>query len=741
MAAWLGLFAAAALVRVLPWRTVLEGDLVLPFGSDALYHLRRALYSALRFPASLDFDRYIHHPQGARPIWSPVFDWTLGLLLRPLADAEDPSAFERAAVLVPPLLGAATVVALALVARRHFGAGAAALAGIALALLSGHFWYSQIGFVDHHAAVALCAVALLGAGMGFAAGPGGAGRALGFGLALAAALLVWPGSLLHVALVQAACALELALEPGRARARALAGQLAAAQLVACLLVAPLALPARWPQWSAFSPLVLDRFQPWWLGAGGALAAGCAALWRLDCAGRSRPRRVLCAGLLALGIASVSLLALPELVAGAGDAWRWLARREVFQAQVAESLPLLWNEGRFTLSVAVARLSGFVLLFPVAWLFAARAARGRRGAALRVLLVFALGQFAATLLQRRFFDTFAVALALLMGWSGSALWRAWVPAAWRGPRRAAAAALYGLGCAALLAPSLATYGPYLRNEWRAARGGPLEVSPRRAQSRILLETAHWLRDRTPPTAGWLDPEQEPAYGVLGPWHAGHAIEYTGRRPAVVDNFGDDLGPENFARAARYFRSAEPEAAAIAAALRVRYVVVGRAFDFGPPAPGPESAFRALSERDGAAGSDAEPAWVRHRLVYESRPAAGSGPERPSLYQIYELVPGALIRGRAAPGARVELELAVWSNRLRAFAYRSAARADAAGSYRFRVPYANGGEPGAVRTAPAYRLRCGDAVAEVRVPESAVVSGAELAGPALCDGAGGDARSAL
>ncbi len=741
MAASLGLFAAAVGVRALPWRTVVEGDLVLPYGSDALYHLRRALYTAVRFPASLDFDRYIHHPQGARPIWTPVFDWTLGLLLLPLADANDASAFERAAVFVPPLLGGATVVALYLVAHRHFGAGAAALAGIALALLSGHFWYSQIGFVDHHAAVALCAVALLGSGMSFVEGRGGAGRALGFGLAIAAALLVWPGSLLHVALVQAACALEVAAEPERARARALAGRLAGVHVVACLLVLPLALPARWPQWGAFSPLVLDCFQPWWLAAGGAWAAGCAALWRLDCAGRNRRRRGVCAALLALGIAAVSLAALPGLAAGAGDAWRWLARREVFQAQVAESLPLLWYEGRFTLSVATARLSGFVLLFPVAWLFAARAARGRSGAALRVLLVFALTLFAATLLQRRFFDSFSVALALSMGWAGASLWRAWVPIAWRGPRRAAAAAVFTLASVALLAPTLATYAPYLRNECRAARGEALEVSPRRAASRILLETAHWLRVGTPPTAGWLDPEQEPAYGVLGPWHAGHAIEYTGRRPAVVDNFGDDLGPENFARAARYFRSAEPEAAAIAAALGARYVVVGRVFDFGPPAPGPESSFRALSERDGAAGSDGEPAWVRHRLVYESRPVGGSGPDRPSLYRVYELVPGARIRGRAAPGARVELELTVWSNRLRAFAYRSAARADAAGSYRFRVPYAIGGEPGAVRTAPAYRLRCGDAVAEVHVPESAVLSGAELAGPALCDGAGVDARGAL
>jgi len=77
----------------------------------------------------------------------------------------DTSRLEALVIWVPPLLGAATVVVLFRFAQRLFGSAIAALAGLALCLSSAHFWYSQIGFVDHHAAVALAATVALGTGL------------------------------------------------------------------------------------------------------------------------------------------------------------------------------------------------------------------------------------------------------------------------------------------------------------------------------------------------------------------------------------------------------------------------------------------------------------------------------------------------------------------------------------------------------------------------------------------------
>lgn len=687
---------------------------MLPYGSDALYHLRRIAYSARHFPASLDFDPYLHFPEGARPIWTPAFDWTLALLLRPLVGS-DPAALERAAMWVPPLLGGATVVVAHALARRHFGALAAWTGALALVFLSGHFWYSQVGFLDHHAAVALVSTLLLAAGMDFAARPS-AGRAALLGLAMVAMLWLWPGTLLHVALVQGGCLLHATTLSDRRAGRAMLLHLAAAHGLAALLMLPAA-GENWPQWGRFSPVVLSAFQPWWLTWLGVAAALSAGLWRTRACGAGPLRRALsAAGVAALGLA-LSAALVPDLMAGAGDAWRWLARREVFQAGVGESQPLLWSQGRFTLSVALTRLSGFVLLLPVALWAAARAARRPDAAALRLLLWWTLGLLAATLAQRRFFNSSSVALALLLGWSAAAAWRA-------GPRGPGAAALLAAVLGLLLLPCLQTHALHLGNQWRALQGRPLVASDRRLQARVLLETADWMRHHTPPTSGWQDPAQRPEYGVMGPWDAGHALQYWARRPTVVDNFGDDLGPEGFARAGRYFRGTEAEALAIADTLGLRYALVGPTAGVGAPRPGPESLYHSLRGGPGA------PVPVRHRLVYESRPAARGAPDPPSLYRVFEIVPGARIRGRTRPGAQVALELRLRSNRLRLFSYSAVARADGEGRFVFRVPYATRGAPASVQAVSAYRLRCAQREVQVAVDESAVLAGSDIPAPDPC-----------
>jgi asparagine N-glycosylation enzyme membrane subunit Stt3 len=78
-----GLFGLAFAVRALPRQRVFAGDDVLFFGNDAFYHLRRIVYSVVRFPDLLDFDLYINYPHGAKPIWPPLFDWAVALVSLP----------------------------------------------------------------------------------------------------------------------------------------------------------------------------------------------------------------------------------------------------------------------------------------------------------------------------------------------------------------------------------------------------------------------------------------------------------------------------------------------------------------------------------------------------------------------------------------------------------------------------------------------------------------------------------
>jgi dolichyl-diphosphooligosaccharide--protein glycosyltransferase len=734
----IGLFVLALGVRCLGWREVFGVLRTVPVGSDAYYHLRRMTMLVFRPGASLDFDAYLHFPEGARPIWPPLFDRAAAALVRPWVPEALESGLpelERLAMWIPPLLGALTVVAVFALARRQFGWGAGLLAGGFLAVLSGHSWYSRVGFLDHHVAVAGVAALLLAAGMELVADRRGGSslRAWAVASALGAlggvALLLWPGTLMHVSLVHVALLAEMLRRPRRESA-ALAAQLAVSHGVALAVVAPAGLASEWPQWGAFSPVVPSLFQPWLFVVATLVCAGCALAWRSPRADPASFRFATLAGAAAVA-ALASGLAFPALAAGIGDAWRWLAKEEAFQSLVAESKPLLFERDGFSLRVAVVRLSGFVLLVPFAltWLAVRLRHCATPGPAL-TLLLFTTGLSASALLQRRFFHDASVGIAVVFAVTLMAAWR-------RADTRSARVVLAGLGLL-LIAPTLEPYARPLANEWRGLRGEKLQVGGSFAVARAQQELATWLREHTPTTSGWLG-DGRPEYGVLAPWPLGHLIQHAGRRPTIVDNFGDDLGEQGFAFAAQAFSSAAPDAAAALAERRLRYVVVQKSAGFlgGPASDG--SLLRALYDRDGSGSespaADAWPALPQHRFAFETKGLDFREREAAAAYKVFETVPGALLEGRASPGALVGVRLGVFTNRGRKFLFETHAVAEPSGAYRVRVPYATEGGPEGVRTAPFYRLQCGEELRVVAVDEAAVTQGRSLPAPSLCLAGGG------
>jgi len=102
-------------------------------------------------------------------------------------------------------------------------------------------------------------------------------------------------------------------------------------------------------------------------------------------------------------------------------------------------------------------------------------------------------------------------------------------------------------------------------------------------------------------------------------------------------------------------------------------------------------------------------------------------------LYEIVRGARVEGRATRGSRGQIRLFVRSpDRAGAFAYHQHTTTDAAGFYRFVLPYATGvGEP--LRSGPRYQLQCGGELASLAITEQAVYEGDAIAGPSLTCGA--------
>jgi asparagine N-glycosylation enzyme membrane subunit Stt3 len=579
---------------------------------------------------------------------------------------------------------------------------------------------------------------MLGAGMALLAGASAAeprqptlqrgvlATGVGFGLAL----LLWPGMLLHVAIVDLALVGFALTRRERAQAVVFARGLAALHGIALLLVAPLALSTRWTEWGRFSPVVLSAFQPWLMGAACLWSVACAAAWRLEAAGRSPARRLLSGLALGLGLLGVSVIAFPALLAAARDPWDWFAGADPFQRSVGESLPLLSHAGGLSLRIAFARLSAFFLLVPVALVAGALyARRAPRPAPLLLFFWWAFALLAATLVQRRFFNAASVGVALLFALCLIASHRALVS---RFPRARVPVAVGLAGAAlALLLPTLRTHAWDASNLWRALRGAPPRLAARTHERAVIAELADWLRTHTPDPSDWLDANAKPAWGILAPWAIGHAIEYRGRRPTVSDNFGNDIGSRNYQRALEYFQSDEASAAKLLEDLSVRYVVTQRdtAFLGGEPPPGVMAI--ALFRRD---GSQAPPAAAaeRHRLIHDSKPLFFTSHPREPRYKVFEFVPGAQIVGASAPGARIRATLGVRTNRGRRFVYSALVSAAADGRYALRVPYSTRGGAGEVEVDPAYRLECEGEQQLVSVDESAVLEGARVEGPRLCAG---------
>jgi asparagine N-glycosylation enzyme membrane subunit Stt3 len=382
--------------------------------------------------------------------------------------------------------------------------------------------------------------------------------------------------------------------------------------------------------------------------------------------------------------------------------------------VGESLPLFVAKGHFTTEIAELRLSRLVYLFPMALAAFVGWARQREDrASLWLLAGWALGLGLVTLLQRRFMNCFSVALALVTGWAAVALFRAAGRLSGRAARTAAALAL---ACVLLflLAPVRRAYDPLLRNAARALRGQSPIPDRSRSQKLGPLQVAEWMREATPETSGFLDASRRPEYGVLAPWGDGHVLQYVGRRPTVVDNFGDDLGPENFLASRRYFGLAsEEEAAALLEELRVRYVVVRPSAALSGPM------FHRLYAEDGAG-------LGRHRMVYET-PFAERTAHLPSI-KVFELVAGARVVGRAPPGERVRATLSLWTPRRRT-AFASETLADEDGRYALRLPYATRGAPPSCRPDEAYVVEAAGRSHPLVVDERAVRQGLELPGPDL------------
>ena len=629
---------------------------------DACYHLRRA---ALTLETGLvpTFDRFLNAPEGSPCPWPPLFDRVLA------GTASVLGGLDRAALVLPVLLGVlACAVAFGL-GRRLFGPRVGLLAALVLALLPAARQATRAGMADHHGAAQLLWVLLAWAGFQSGCPDGARSRLAGVlvGLVAAAATGVQVASLAPLAL-WAACLWVWAIASPAARRGALEmGACAMAVWGACLW---------WMGADSGWVGTLQNLSPLhgWLGLG---AAGVFAVSRAAVAGFTPPLQrawLILAPVLALGPAAASARG-REIVSGA---WAWVAGTDPFMSLVGESQALLaggqtaWMEQTLT------------WLFPVGLAIWARELTlphfGRRFVALA-----ALGTGAMALAQRRFGVLHAPFLAVGAAAAVShAL--AWATAK---SGRGRTWALAGVAVALVVAvrPAIMIVAG------QTVAGLGWAEDPQRA---LRVERVTALRALGERAGGnpLADPLAEPPPRVMSPWGLGHVLAWHAGVPGVAVNFGRYVGEENWRDAARFLvTSSADEGLGLMAKHGARWVVVESSTLREVPvlrqaADRPHEGKISLAGRLMKQGGSGV---FYLRLVDQSAgtDAAPDGTVIP-LWRVFELVAGARVGFPSEWRARVRGRITVSPPRGEPFEWwgpaRQEERPDGTGRQVLHVPYA-------------------------------------------------------
>jgi asparagine N-glycosylation enzyme membrane subunit Stt3 len=668
-------------------------------------------------------DPYANFPTGGEILWSPAFDWILATAIRWLGLGQP--AAELFCAWVPVMLGAMAVTLAAQIAWNTFSPIAGWTTGLMLAVLPGNYLYSRLGYLDHHVAVTLIGVLMLGGAMHVVSEHRTVSRfwPVFAGALCAFALSIWVGALLHIGVLQIAMLVWGAGAVTKQEAIARTLQIAFAHALTALAIWPLS-TREWELFGNFHPLALTLFQPTFFGAGAICVASAAALWKISPAGETRIRRLLSFSIIGvLGLIPAFAL-IPELAAVLDRSASWFTGDVEFLSNIVEMAPLFssaiaaLHDGEPVWAAAIRWFSLLFFVLPLSMLTVVwKAWRTERW-----LLLFWTSAFCIlTITQSRFMNTFSVPYAIVCG-AAVAFVIQWLQRNLADSRmRRAAPGFVVLPVALIvLVPAWSYYEPGLR---------PNAYPVAEARRSAFRAAARWLDNTRPSVVG---EDGMPTAGLLTNWGIAHEFRYYSNWPMNQDGFGPYVSPQNAILANRYFEARnENKAIAILARMATRYVVV----DTTGGGQGPyhyNSMTGRLASYHGSGGlvkveGAEKPRWVtalkRHRLVFEA------ADQRRGIW-IYETVRGAVVTGAAKPGSMVALTLKLESDAGKNLRWTTRGRADKAGEFRLRVPYSTvGAPPSAIQTLGQYQLRTERGTANFDITEEALQRGTNLIAPTV------------
>ncbi|HJQ98723.1 MAG TPA: STT3 domain-containing protein, partial [Candidatus Polarisedimenticolaceae bacterium] len=418
------LFVLAVLVRCLPWSHVFDGGNVYYYDADVYMRFRRVLVYLNAFPATAVHDYFQGFPQGTGVIAPPTLEYLLAVLLRPLRSWSGLApAVRQGIAFIPPVCGGITVLVLRRFTERWFGATAALVAAIALALMPAHVDATVLGRFDNEMLEPLLLLLLVAGYAGTYAAPASAAVWLRSGAAALGYLLVWRGALFPIAIVVLDVARRVLARVGSEEARAIARGAALLAIVPAAGMLILCGTNAWGTRGAFLFNVPSLFHLVLFSFGALVAFAASHLLPPDDK-LSASRAVALGGCVAVAIVGLAVMGL-QLRSGltvlrGGDPW--LDAIVQYERGSLREFPI-----QFGLLAFVAPLAAAALTRPR---FSAVAPR-------MFLILWSVAMLAAAILRLRFAPYFAVSAALLGGVALAALAQRFAP---RGAWAASLAAL-------------------------------------------------------------------------------------------------------------------------------------------------------------------------------------------------------------------------------------------------------------------------------------------------------------
>lgn len=717
VAATLGLTVIAAFcIRWIPFKACFAGDRIYFFGADPYYHLRRVLMTAADFWRMPKIDYYLGYPQGTPDMVAPTMYLLVGGLSRVLAGGGHPDAksIETLSAVVPTVWGAFCVIPVFFLGRQLAGTIAGLVAAASLAVIPAYIFQTLVGCFDNNGLEPLLAavffLAWAKALPESASDDGTVDRRMArhwilAGLVGLVALFTWRGSIMFFVFCGFYCLVEVIAASFQHRSPRRILQTAGNTF---LTIGALTAPCVAFAILGAQPVLKFNVISWlhvlaYIGSGVLLlvAARIPESWY-------KSSRAGWTSLLIVAMPTAAIL-LFVLLRGGRNADISLYNYLFAQNNpwgVQELAGLFRRNDALSLTKPAETLTWGVYAFPLIWLAFtwSEIRKGLQHPRMTLFLVWSLGLMVLTIGRVRFAPLAALGVALALGLLAARV--ATLP--WGNTHQTSThvmkAAAIGL-VIVLLFPAWPTIGSLNKHTYKY----PITED--------LFSALDWIRDNTPPTSYFEQPWHRPEYGIMAQWDFGHWINYIARRPAVAtpmltETYG--LEPQ-----ARFFLSgSSDEAERILADNGVRYVIITNVVRYLPQfsrmiGRSPDKYLEEKTDRTGKVVDSVKPQWLsllstrlllndglsileadkdtpppsHLRLVYES---AGNLDVRGrsgdvSRVKVYEYVPGALLRGKTEPFARVTVQIRLLTNKGRIFIWQTSAIAGADGIFALRTPY--------------------------------------------------------